>query len=380
MATLHPSTDELFMSQALELARIGRGNVSPNPLVGCVIVDRKGIVIGSGYHEKYGEAHAEVNAVRDAQKNGYDVSGSTIYVNLEPCSNQAKTPPCADLLIEKKISRCVIGMRDPNPLVNGRGIEKLKAAGVEVIEGVLEKASAELNKFFVKCVTTGMPYITMKLGISLDGKTALKSGVSKWITSEQSRKEVHRMRSEYDAVLVTSATVLADDPELTVRLVEGRSPKRIILDANLRVGESTKVYSDTYSRNTIIVTTQRSLKEKSEFRQLLDSRGITFIEAKDSQNQFILQDVFQKVGKLNIASILVEPGPTLATILLQENLFDELVLFVAPIVLGSDAKSAFGDLHLKKLQDAHRLRLHSCSIVEESNDLRIVYRKVGAGL
>jgi len=374
MKTSNRSTDEIFMRQALELARKGRGYVSPNPLVGCVIVGKNGKIIGTGYHEKYGEAHAEANAVKDAAKNGHNLSGATVYVNLEPCSHKAKTAPCADLLIEKKISRCVIGMRDPYSEVNGKGIKKLKAAGIEVVEGILQDESEELNKFFVKFIKTGSPYITIKLGMSADGKTALKSGVSKWITSEASRKVVHRMRSEYDAVLVSSATVLADDPELTVRLVEGRSPKRIILDANLRIPESAKVYSDAHSANTIVVTTERTLKEKPEMKALLNSRGVAFIAAKD--NQFILNDVFQSLGTLNIASVLVEPGPTLATVLLQEKLFDELVLFVAPIVLGSDARSAFGDLHLKNFQQANRLRFMKSSIVEGSDDFLIEYRSI----
>jgi diaminohydroxyphosphoribosylaminopyrimidine deaminase/5-amino-6-(5-phosphoribosylamino)uracil reductase len=376
MTTKDRLTDEIFMRQALELARMGCGYVSPNPLVGCVIVGKDGKIIGTGYHEKYGEAHAEVNAIKDAEKNGYDVSGGTVYVNLEPCSHKGKTPPCADLLVEKEISRCVIGLRDPYSKVNGKGIEKMKAAGIEVVEEILLNESTELNKFFIKFVKTGTPYITIKLGMSADGKTALKSGASKWITSEASRKVVHRMRSEYDAVLVSSATILADDPELTVRLTEGRSPKRIILDANLRIPESAKVYSDSHSANTIVVTTERIVKEKPETKALLNSRGVTFIAAKAKDNQFILKDVFESLGRLNIASVLVEPGPTLATVLLSEKLFDELVLFVAPIVLGSDARSAFGDLHLKNFQQAHRLRLHSSSVVENSQDLRMDYRKM----
>ena len=182
------------------------------------------------------------------------------------------------------------------------------------------------------------------------------------------------MRSEYDAILVSSATVLSDDPELNVRLVEGRSPKRVILDANLRIPDTTKVYSDSLSASTIIVTTERTLKEKPEAKALLASRGVTFIAAKAKDNQFVLKDVFESLGKLNIASVLVEPGPTLATVLLQEKLFDELVLFVAPILLGSDARSAFGDLHLKNFQQAHRLRFRKSSIVEGSDDFVIEYR------
>ncbi len=372
-----PTSDVTFMRQALELAAKGRGAVSPNPLVGCVIVAKDGNVIGKGYHKKYGEAHAEANAVINAEKNGHDVKGATVYVNLEPCAHKGKTSPCADLLIEKKIARCVIGLHDPYSEVDGKGIAKLQAAGIEVVEGVMGEESAEINKFFIKFVSKGLPYITLKMATSLDGKSALKSGVSKWISSEASRKAVHQMRADYDAVLVASATVLADDPELTVRLIEGRSPKRIILDANMRIPVTAKVYSDAHSVNTIIVTTQRTLKEKPEMKSLLSKRGITFIEAKAEGTQFVLRDVFEKLGKMEVASILVEPGPTLATVLLQEDHFDELVLFVAPMVLGNDARSAFADLHLKKIQDAHRLKLVRCEVVEGSDDIRIEYRKQG---
>ncbi len=374
MTDPNKKTDEQNMREALMLAAHGRGYVSPNPLVGCIIVDKNNKVIGKGWHKKFGEAHAEVNAIRDAEKNGHIVAGATVYVNLEPCSHQGKTSACADLLIEKNIARCVIGIRDPYSLVDGKGIEKLNAAGIKITEGILEAQAFDLNKFFIKFVRTNSPYITLKLGMSLDGKTALKSGISKWITSESSRKAVHNMRAEYDAVLVASATVLADNPELTVRMVEGRSPRRIILDANLRVPETAKVYSDENAAQTIVIATEQTLKEKSEIRTLLSSRGITFIAASALNNQFILKDVFAKLGRMDIASVLVEPGPTLATVLLQEKLFDELVLFVAPILLGGDARSAFGDLHLKNFQQVHRLQMLLHEAVEDSEDLKIVYR------
>ncbi|MEI8133545.1 MAG: bifunctional diaminohydroxyphosphoribosylaminopyrimidine deaminase/5-amino-6-(5-phosphoribosylamino)uracil reductase RibD [bacterium] len=373
---MNNATHDTFMLQALALAERGRGFVSPNPLVGCVVVNSGGEVIGSGWHQKFAGAHAEVNAITDAEKNGHDVAGATVYVNLEPCSHHGKTPPCADLLIAKKIRRCVVGMVDPNPEVSGSGIAKMQAAGIEVISGVEEDRSRELNKFFIKYIAQSLPYITLKIASSIDGKVALKSGVSQWITSEASRKHVHQMRAEYDAVLVTSATVLADDPQLTVRLVEGRSPKRIILDANLRVPESAKVYSDKYTEQTLIVTTERTIQEKKSLIQTLSSRGILFVSAKDTQNQFVFRDVFERLGKEQIASILVEPGPTLATLLLRENLFDELVLFIAPIVLGSDARSAFGDLHVKRLQDAYQVKLISSEPVEGSEDIKIVYRRL----
>lgn len=369
-------TEEYYMRQAFGLARNGRGFVSPNPLVGCVVV-KDSVLIGAGYHRQYGQAHAEVNAILDAEHNGYDVRGSTVYVNLEPCSHNGKTPPCADLLIQKKIARCVIAMSDPNPKVQGSGINKLRNAGIMVQEGILEEEARELNKFFIKYISTGIPYITIKIAMSLDGKTALKSGQSKWITSEASRTVVHRMRAEYDAVLVTSATVLADDPELTVRLVEGRSPKRIILDANLRVPETAKVYSDLSVAHTVIVINNRIGKEKPDRMKSLRNRGISFIEASAENNQLLLADVFKKTGNMGIASILIEPGPTLSTILLQEQLFDELAIFSAPAILGNDAQPAFSDLHLKRLEDVKRLQLKTCRIVEGSEDIITIYKNTG---
>jgi len=365
--------DISYMQRALELARRGKGSVSPNPLVGCVIV-KDNEIIGEGWHQKYGEAHAEVNAINDCITKGHSPENSTVYVTLEPCAHQGKTGPCADLLIAKNIRRCVIALGDPYREVNGKAIEKLKAAGIEVEVGLLEKEATEQNKFFLKHATTGLPYITMKQAMSLDGKIALHSGASKYITSEASRKIVHQLRAEHDAVLVASATVIADDPELTVRLSDGRSPKRIILDASLRVDETAKVYSDDHRASTIIIANEAALADKKAKAKELESRGISIIPVASKTEQLDLSVVFAELGKRNISSVLVEPGPTLATTILQSKLFDEVVLFLAPTVLGDDARSGFGDLHLRSLTGAERFRLAEVSQVPDSEDVYINLR------
>ena len=367
--------DRTMMLRAIALAKQGAGYVSPNPLVGCVIVSANAEIIGEGYHKKYGEAHAEVNAVADAEVKGHTVEGSTVYVTLEPCAHTGKTPPCADLLIAKKIARCVIAVQDPYSEVNGKGIEKLQQSGIEVILGVCEEEAHEVNRFFLHAETSGRPYITLKIASSLDGKVALKSGKSQWITSEASRALVHQMRSEYDAVMVASATVIADDPTLTVRHVEGRNPKRIILDASLRVPESAKVVSDEFTSSTIILASDGAIKDKSAKVQSLEARGVKVLPIRTTSGQFDLQEAFFALRKSGITSILVEPGPTLATSFYQSGLFDEIALFLAPMVLGDDARSAFGELHISALGSAEKLSLHSVKHIERSDDILITYRK-----
>ncbi len=366
--------DTTMMHRAIELAVLGRGNVSPNPLVGCVITNNDQI-IGEGYHQKYGEAHAEANAIDDCLKKGFTPEGATVYVTLEPCAHFGKRSPCADLLIEHKIARCVIAVTDPYKEVNGKGIAKLRDASIEVTLGVLEDEAREMNKFFLTSIETGLPYVAMKIATSLDGKVALKSGVSKYITSEASRREVHQLRASCDSVLVASATVLADDPELTVRLCDGRSPKRIILDASLRVPESAKVYSDDHRASTIIISNERAIKDKRQKVQELESRGITIIGFKSSTEQLDLQSVFRELCTRGVSSVLVEPGPTLATTIYQNGLFNEILLFVAPTILGDDARSAFGELHIRSLSSAGQLRLAECRRVEGSDDIFLSYRK-----
>lgn len=365
-----------MMQWALELASYGAGYVSPNPLVGCVITTAAGRIIGEGYHTRYGAPHAEVEAVCMAERAGHSLEGATAYVTLEPCAHHGKTPPCAELLAEKKIARCVIAMQDPYHEVDGRGMDVLRRAGIAVETGFLEDEAQELNRFFTKYVTTKTPYVTLKIASSLDGKIALRSGKSRWITSEASRKEVHRMRSAYDAVMVTSATVIADDPELTVRLTEGRDPKRIVLDASLRIPETAKVVTDDNRNKTILLVTESAVRDKKEKVKQLEAAGVSILPTPSKNGHIDMARAFAELGRLEITSILVEPGTTLATALLHEGNFDEVVLFLAPVVLGGDARSGFGDLHLTDLESASRLGLLESRRVESSDDLMIRYRKI----
>ncbi len=255
-------TDEKMMLRCIQLAKKGAGYVSPNPLVGCVIT-KNNKIIAEGWHKKYGFAHAEVNAINSALRKGIDLKNSVLYVNLEPCSHYSKTPPCVNKIIENKIKKVVIGVKDPYRLVAGRGIKKLKENNIEVIAGVLENECIDLNKFFFKHVKNELPYITVKAAQTLDGKIADEKYKSKWISSAESRKLVHKLRSEYDAVLVGANTVKYDNPKLTVRHVKGRNPYRIVLDRNLKSDLSKNIFTDNCKDKTIVVTSHKGNKKKA---------------------------------------------------------------------------------------------------------------------
>ena len=240
--------DESYIQLAIEIAKKGTGSVSPNPLVGCVIIkDNK--IIGAGYHQKFGEEHAEINAINSSAES---VEGSTLYVNLEPCSHHGKTPPCVDRIIKEKIKRVVIGTLDVNPLVSGNGVKALKKAGVDVKVGVLENECIELNKFFFKYITSKLPYVTLKAAQTLDGMIADKNKNSEWISSKESRKYVHWLRARYDAVLIGSDTAKIDNPKLTVRMVEGRNPYRVVLDSKLSLKTDLYLFKNNFDKTNNI--------------------------------------------------------------------------------------------------------------------------------
>jgi diaminohydroxyphosphoribosylaminopyrimidine deaminase/5-amino-6-(5-phosphoribosylamino)uracil reductase len=257
-------TDESYIKLTLELARKGRGNVSPNPMVGAVLVkDDK--IIGAGYHEYFGGNHAEVNAISNSRT---QLDGATLYVNLEPCSHFGKTPPCVDTIIQNKISRVVIGTLDMNPVVSGNGIRRLKEAGIDVRVGVLENECVSLNKFFFKHITQQLPYVTLKAAQTLDGKIADPKGDSKWITSLNARRYVHSLRSQYDAVLVGASTIRKDDPSLTVRFIEGRNPKRIVLDSGLRLSLNYSIFNNNMDSNLIVVASRKSASKVRKIEKM----------------------------------------------------------------------------------------------------------------
>ncbi|NLD06291.1 MAG: bifunctional diaminohydroxyphosphoribosylaminopyrimidine deaminase/5-amino-6-(5-phosphoribosylamino)uracil reductase RibD [Synergistaceae bacterium] len=316
--------DEYYMRMALSLALNGTATVSPNPRVGCVIV-RDSKIIGSGWHKCCGESHAEVEAVRNA---GGDVKGATVYVNLEPCCHQGRTPPCAPMLISNEISRVVIGITDPNPIVDCRGVRMFVDAGIEVTSGVLEKESKWINRGFIRRIRNGRPWITIKTAASLDGNIALKDGSSKWITGESSRQKVHMMRAENDALLTGSGTVIADDPTFTVRDAEGRTPIRVILDREL----NTPLSAALFRENGLIFFTGKdaSMDKINRIREL--GAEVYTIDAPDDRE---LEFVMAKLCEIGVNYLMVECGAKLTSSLLRSGSADEISLFMAPKLLGN---------------------------------------------
>jgi diaminohydroxyphosphoribosylaminopyrimidine deaminase/5-amino-6-(5-phosphoribosylamino)uracil reductase len=322
--------NENLINRCIELAEKGKGHVSPNPLVGCVIV-KNGKVIAEGYHKQFGSHHAEVNAINAAMSKRVNLKGAVLYVNLEPCVHYGKTPPCVDKIIEQKISEVVIGSKDPNPRVSGKGINKLKKNKIKVTSGVLESECLELNKFYIKHMKKGFPYITLKAAQTIDGKIAELSGDSKWISSLESRKYVHRLRSKYDAVLVGRNTVEKDNPELTVRLVKGRNPYRIVIDKGLVLNLNNKLFSDKFTEKTIIITSA----EPGEFlTRYFEQKKIRVIKAKSANGIINLKDAMKKIAKLGISSVIVEGGAFTLTEFIKQKMVDEILLFTSPKILG----------------------------------------------
>lgn len=329
------------MGRALKLAANGKGSTSPNPMVG-VVLEKDGRVVGEGWHRRAGGPHAEVEAVRCA---GDEAQGATLYVNLEPCVHFGRTPPCTDLIIERGVRRVVCAMGDPNPVVAGRGIAQLRAAGIEVVCGVLKEQAARLNEAYLKFITTGLPFVTLKLAQTLDGRIAAPGGSSRWVTGEAARQRVHQLRSEADAVLVGTNTVLADDPQLTVRLVEGRDPLRIVLDGRLRIPPTAKVFSDGHA---VLVTTEESAREHA---RELKERGLetwTFPGIGGSEG---VRLVLARAGRAQITSLLVEGGGQVAASLLKAGMVDRLAVFIAPRILGGGV-AGIGDLGIADLGQA----------------------------
>ena len=321
--------DTRFMHIALSQALQGLGKVNPNPLVGAVIV-RDGIMIGSGYHEHFGGPHAEINAIRDAKAS---VEGATMYVTLEPCSHFGKTPPCADALIEAKIAKVVIAMKDPNPRVAGRGIERLKDNGIEVVVGLLEKEAKEINRIFIKYIQTKLPYVVMKTAMSLDGKIATATGHSQWISCPESRQYVHSLRNELKGILVGVNTVITDDPELTTRLegAEGRNPIRIVVDTNGRIPISAKMLKNGVGNPVIIATTHNFPKPK---RIYLEAAGHTVLTLPERDGKVDLSTLMSELGGMGIDGILLEGGGTLNESALKNGIVDEIQFIIAPLLIG----------------------------------------------
>ena len=344
--------DSLYMARVLNLAKLGVGYTNPNPLVGAVIV-KNGKIIGEGYHKKYGEPHAEINAFNNATE---DVTGATMYINLEPCSHFGKTPPCAQTIVKKGIKKVVISMKDPNPLVAGNGIKILKENGIEVITGVLKNEAEKLNEVFIKFITTGLPFCVLKTAMTLDGKIAACSGDSRWITNWESRQYVHEMRHHYSAIMVGIGTVLADDPMLTTRLKDrdGRNPIRIIVDSKGSIPLNAKVLKCDESTKTIIATTEAIDKEKLKHIQ---ETGVEVIITPFEKGKVDLLYLMKSLGEKRIDSVLLEGGSTLNYSALKAGVVDKVLSFIGPkIIGGSSSKTPVGGEGIPYMRDAIHLK------------------------
>ncbi|MBM7645351.1 diaminohydroxyphosphoribosylaminopyrimidine deaminase/5-amino-6-(5-phosphoribosylamino)uracil reductase [Scopulibacillus daqui] len=354
--------DKDYMSLALNLVKMTSGQTSPNPAVGAVVVNQ-GKIVGIGAHLKAGEEHAEVHALNMA---GDRAAGGTIYVTLEPCSHYGKTPPCADMIIERGISRAVIATSDPNPQVAGNGIQKLKNAGIEVVVGVMEKEARKYNQDFFHYMKTNRPFVTLKMAVSLDGKMATASGESQWITGPEARKDGHCLRHQHDAILVGIGTVLADNPSLTARLgrVQGAHPVRVILDSQLRTPLAANIVNDRLAPTWILTLEGQKGNQKAE---ALKSRGIDIYYFEDLS----ISNILTFLGKKAIKSLLVEGGAAVQDAFLQSRLIDQLVAYIAPKVIGGkDALTAFGGKGISKLADALSLTFEETTKI--GDDIKIV--------
>ena len=324
------SVDEKYMRMCFALAKKGYGKAAPNPMVGCVVLDRDGNLISKGYHKKYGENHAERDALLKLKNN--EAEGGTLYVNLEPCSHFGKTPPCVDLIIKHKLKRVVIGMKDVNPKVDG--ITKLKNAGIEV-DFVLEEEARFLNRMFIKTMTEKMPYVVLKTASTMDGKIASRIGSSKWITSETARKEVYRMRKEFDCIMTSSNTVIADNPSM-------QHSFKCILDKDLRTSKDAKIY------------------QQGEI--YIASKENTPLKDKQLDIEAVLKNLYSK----GIYSVFAECGGTLAGSMLKDNLIDEVYQFIAPKILNdNNGLSCFNGADIKEISQAKNLKIYELKQIEK---------------
>lgn len=357
--------DAFYMKQALELAWKGIGFVNPNPMVGAVIV-KNGRVIGRGWHEYYGGPHAEINAIKDAKGN---TENATIYVNLEPCSHYGKTPPCSLEIIRNKFSRVVIGCMDPNPLVAGQGIELIRNAGIEVESGIMEKEVKELNEVFFKFISTRMPFVVMKTAMSLDGKIATRTGDSKWISGEKSRKRVHELRNQYSGIMLGINTVIKDDPLLNIRTINGntKNPIRIVVDSKARISLKAKIINSPEIAQTIIAVTAKAPDEKlSQLRE----KGIRVIVCPEQNIRVNLRFLMQELAKQNIDSILLEGGGTLNFEAMHQGIVDKVIVFIAPkIIGGAEAITPVEGMGISRLGNA--VELENLKTIQSGQDIMV---------
>ena len=355
-----------YMARAIQLAQRGHYTTHPNPRVGCVIV-RNGEIVGEGFHVRAGEGHAEVNALAMA---GDKANGADVYVTLEPCSHQGRTPPCANALIEAGVKRVIAAMEDPNPSVSGKGFEMLKQAGIEVQSGIMQTEAENLNPGFLQRMRKGRPLVRSKLAMSLDGRTAMESGESKWITSEDARHDVQRLRASADAIMTGVETVLKDDPSLNLRYDElppdvpadVPQPVRVILDSRLRMPDNAKMLS--LDGRTIVFTISSDVEKAEHLKQ----QGANVVTVT-GENRVDLKVVMKQLAELQINEVLVEAGSTLNGALLQAGLIDELIVYVAPKLMGNNAKGLFHLPALSRMSES--INLNITDVRSVGKELRI---------
>jgi len=340
--------DDRFMWMALDLARQGRGRTSPNPLVGAVVVQDTEVV-GTGYHQAAGSPHAEIIALKKA---GEKAQGATLYVNIEPCSHHGRTGPCTEAIIKAGISRVVAAVQDPNPIVSGRGFARLREAGIKVKEGVLEDKARRLNEVFLKYITTGLPFVGIKVAMSLDGKIGTMTGESHWITGEKSRQFVHRLRDQSDVIMVGIETVLKDDPRLTTRVDsgEGRDPVRVIVDSSARLPLDARLVENPSSAGTILAVTNQAPPNKC---RALEDRGVEILTLPALRGRVDVTYMMKKLAERELTTVLVEGGGTLNYSLLEQSLVDKLFVFIAPLIIGGvKSPTAFAGTGIESLKKA----------------------------
>ena len=355
--------DKKFMKRALELAVKAVGRTSPNPLVGCVIV-KDDQIVGEGYHQKAGSPHAEVHALVAA---GDQACGATAYVTLEPCSHFGRTPPCADALIKAEIKRVVVAIRDPNPIVAGRGIDRLRKAGIQVDVGLLDQEATLVNEVFIKAITTGLPFVLYKSAMTLDGKIATETGDSRWVSSEKSRHYVHQLRDHYDVILVGSETVLQDNPQLTCRLPGGKDPVRVIVDGQLRLPETAQILSASQQSPCIIATTLAASKDKVD--SLQHAHELVEVWQYDTSRYVPLKELLMDLVRRGWTSVLLEGGGRLAGSLINESCIDKVEFFIAPKLVGGHGPSPLSGLHIQRMAEA--LTLDNVRVDMETGDLHV---------
>ena len=375
-----PATDseQRFMGRALRLAKRGQGRVEPNPMVGCVLA-RDDRVLAEGYHRRFGGAHAEVEALDQCRSRGTDPAGCTVFVSLEPCAHHGKTPPCTDALIEARVSRVHVAIEDPAPHASGRGLAKMRDAGIDVRVGMCDVEARQLNEPFFRCVTTGRPWVITKWAQTLDGAIATSGGDSQWISNEQSRRLVHRLRARVDAIVVGVGTVLADDPLLTARGVPvRRRARRVVLDPRLRLPDDARLVRTLDESNPVTIAVQQDLlADRPERMEQLASRGVEFVglpATAEEGRHLELEPLLKHLWEARFATnVLVEGGSRLLGSIFQQGLVDQVIAFVAPKVLAdADSPGPIGGAAKTLIRDAHSLELRSIRRV--GDDVVVDYR------